>query len=158
IRVWARSADGAHRVAGVDPRCRVVATAEEAVRDADVVCLCTTATEPPVRAEWIAPRTPGTSGGYHPPGGEPDPAPAERGRLFVESRDAFAPPPVGSAELQGLDPASGTELGKVILGLRPGRESLEEITVYKSMGHAMEDVVTAALVYQAALAEGAGTP
>jgi ornithine cyclodeaminase/alanine dehydrogenase-like protein (mu-crystallin family) len=46
----------------------------------------------------------------------------------------------------------------VILGHRPGRESSDQITVYKSMGHAMEDVVTATLVYQAALAEGEGTP
>ena len=81
----------------------------------------------------------------------------ERGRLFVESYDAFAPPPVGSAELQGVDPSIGTELGDVILGRHPGRESPDQITVYKSMGHAMEDVVTASLVYQAALAEGAGT-
>ena len=41
--------------------------------------------------------------------------------------------------------------------MHPGRTSPEQITVYKSMGHAMEDVVTAALVYQAALAEGVGT-
>jgi ornithine cyclodeaminase len=52
----------------------------------------------------------------------------------------------------------GTELGEVILGRHPGRQSPDEITVYKSMGHAMEDVVTATLVYQAALAEGIGTP
>lgn len=157
IRVWARDKQGAERVAAVDERCRVAATAEEAVRDADIVCLCTSATEPPVRADWIAPGTHVTSVGFHPPGGELDRALIERGHLFVESRDAFAPPPVGNAELQGIDPARGTEVGEVILGLRPGRESAEEITVYKSMGHAMEDVVTAGLVYQAALAEGIGT-
>jgi ornithine cyclodeaminase/thiomorpholine-carboxylate dehydrogenase len=122
------------------------------------VCLCTSAQEPPVRAEWIAPGAHVTSVGFNPPGGELDSALIERGRLFVESYDAFAPPPVGSAELQGIDPSIGTELGEVILGRHPGRESLEQITVYKSMGHAMEDVVTATLVYQAALAEGAGTP
>ena len=52
----------------------------------------------------------------------------------------------------------GTELGDVILGRHPGRESPDQITVYKSMGHAMEDVVTATLVYQAALPEDAGKP
>ena len=55
-------------------------------------------------------------------------------------------------------PRIGTELGEVILGRNPGRESSDEITIYKSMGHAVEDVVTATLVYQAALAEGEGTP
>jgi ornithine cyclodeaminase/alanine dehydrogenase-like protein (mu-crystallin family) len=109
-------------------------------------------------ADWIAPGVHVTSVGYHPPGGELDPALIDRGRLFVESRVAFQPPPVGCDELQGRDPTTGTELGEVILGLLPGRESPDEITIYKSMGHAMEDVVTASLVYQAALVEGAGTP
>ena len=157
IRVWSRSPESAARVAAVATRAQVVDTPQEAVREADIVCLCTSAQEPPVRAEWIAPGTHVTSVGFNPPGGELDSALIERGRLFVESYDAFAPPPVGSAELQGLDPAMGTELGDVILGRHPGRESPDQITVYKSMGHAMEDVVTATLVYQAALAEGEGT-
>jgi ornithine cyclodeaminase/alanine dehydrogenase-like protein (mu-crystallin family) len=78
------------------------------------------------------------------------------GSLFVETRAAFSPPPVGCDELQDLDPQSGTELGEVVLGTIPGRTSREQITVYKSMGHAMEDVVTASLVYQAAMDEGLG--
>jgi alanine dehydrogenase len=158
IRVWARSRESAERVAARATRAQVADTPEDAVRDADIVCLCTTAQEPPVLAEWIAPGAHVTSVGYHPPGGELDRALAEQGKLFVESRDAFAPVPVGCWELQGIDPDSATELGEVILGRKPGREDAEEITVYKSMGHAMEDVVTAALVYSAATAEGAGTP
>jgi alanine dehydrogenase len=145
-------------VAAVATRAQVADTPQEAVRDADIVCLCTSAQEPPVLAEWIAPGAHVTSVGFNPPGGELDSALIERGRLFVESYDAFAPPPVGSAELQGLDPSIATELGDVILGRHPGRESPDQITVYKSMGHAMEDVVTATLVYQAALTEGEGTP
>lgn len=159
IRVWSRSRESAERVAAaVAAPSRVFDYAEEAVRNADIVCLCTTAQEPPVLAEWIAQSTHVTSVGYNPPGGELDPALIGRGRLFVETREAFAPPPVGCWELQGLDPMAGTELGEVILGTHPGRESTEEITIYKSMGHAMEDVVTASLVYTAALAEGVGTP
>lgn len=156
IRVWSPSTRSAQRVAAVDERARVVATAEEAVHEADLICLCTNAQEPPVLAEWVSPGAHVTSVGYHPPGGELDRALLGVSRLFVESRAAFAPPPVGSWELQGLDPASGTELGEVILGLAPGRQSAQEITIYKSMGHAMEDVVTAGLVYQSALAEGVG--
>ncbi|MBA3450490.1 MAG: ornithine cyclodeaminase family protein, partial [Chloroflexia bacterium] len=133
------------------------ATAEDAVRGADIICLCTSAQEPPVIAEWIAPGAHVTSVGFNPPGGELDSALIEEGRLFVESYDAFQPAPVGCPELQGRDPATATELGEVISGNAPGRESAEEITMYKSMGHAMEDVVTANLVYQAAVAEGAGT-
>src|SRR5687767_11516513 len=123
IRVWSRSPESAERVAAVATRAQVVESAEEAVRDADIVCLCTSAQEPPVRAEWIAPGAHVTSVGFHPPGGELDPALIACGRLFVETADAFLPPPVGCAELQGLDPDIGTELGEVILDRRPGRES-----------------------------------
>lgn len=156
IRVWSPNPASAARVAATMEIARVSPTPEEAVRDADIICLCTTAQEPPVRADWISPGAHVTSVGYHPPGGELDPALLATGSLFVETRAAFEPPPVGCDELQGLDPLSGTELGEVVLGSRPGRLTPDEITIYKSMGHAMEDVVTAALVYQAALAEGLG--
>lgn len=156
IRVWSPNPASAARVAAAYEGARVLSTPEDAVRDADIICLCTTAQEPPVRAEWVAPGTHVTSVGYHPPGGELDAALLSAGSLFVETRAAFEPPPVGCDELQGLDPRNGAELGEVVLGTRPGRTSPEQITIYKSMGHAMEDVVTAALVYQAALAEGVG--
>src|SRR5207302_9933998 len=71
-------------------------------------------------------------------------------------RDAFKPYPGGAHELQGLDPAAATELGEVIAGTRPGRTSPEQLTVYKSMGHAVEDAVAADLVYRAARAAGVG--
>jgi ornithine cyclodeaminase/thiomorpholine-carboxylate dehydrogenase len=69
----------------------------------------------------------------------------------VESKVAFNAPPVGCSELQGLDPNFGTELGEMLLGQQPGRRSETETTIYKSMGHAMEDLVAANLVYRKAL-------
>ncbi|HVY42428.1 MAG TPA: ornithine cyclodeaminase family protein, partial [Hyphomicrobiaceae bacterium] len=69
---------------------------------------------------------------------------------------AFSAPPVGCAELQGLDPQRGIEVGELLSGLRPGRTSAEQITVYKSMGNAMEDMVVANLVYQRAKQQGVG--
>lgn len=158
LRIWSRNPASAERVAdAAGVIATILPTAREAVEGADIVCLCTTAQEPPVLADWIAPGTHVTSVGYHPPGGELDPNLIPRGRLFVESRVAFEPPPVGCWELQHVDPGLGTELGDVVTGARPGRASPEQITIYKSMGHAMEDVVTASLVYQAALARGIGT-
>ena len=62
----------------------------------------------------------------------------------------------GCAELKGMDAAAGAELGEVLLGTKPGRQSAEEITVYKAMGHAMEDLVAAQIVYDLAAAAGAG--
>ena len=59
-------------------------------------------------------------------------------------------------ELQGLDPDSATELGEILAGTREGRSSSEQITIYKSMGHAVEDAAAAGLVYRRALEDGAG--
>jgi len=96
-----------------------------------------------------------TSVGSNPSGPELDADTVRNGRLFVESRFAFSPPPSGSAELAGLDPTIATELGELIDGAE-GRRSEEEVTVYKSMGHAVEDAAAARLVYDRALREGAG--
>jgi ornithine cyclodeaminase/alanine dehydrogenase-like protein (mu-crystallin family) len=69
---------------------------------------------------------------------------------------AFAPPPAGCTELAGLDLNMGTELGEILLGRRPGRQSADALTVYKAMGHACEDLAAASLVYRRAKQEGVG--
>ena len=129
---------------------------EVAVREADVIALTTGAPEPVIRAEWVKPGAHVSSVGYHPPSGELPRELAERGHLFVETRAAFAPPPVGCAELAGLDPEEGTELGELMAGTKPGRRSAEEITVYKAMGHIVEDAVAAELAHRRALERGVG--
>ncbi|HZC06099.1 MAG TPA: ornithine cyclodeaminase family protein [Ktedonobacterales bacterium] len=154
IRITSHHLSHAEDLAATDARARAVASAEEAVRGADVVCLCTKATEPVIRRDWIAPGAHITSVGY--PGGELDPQLIAEGRLFVETRLAFEGPPVGCAELAGLDPSMGTELGEVLLGWGLGRQSDEEFTVYKAMGHACEDLAAASVVYQRANQEGIG--
>jgi alanine dehydrogenase len=157
IRVSSSRYEDAERVAAADPRARAVRTAEEAVRGADVVALTTHAAHPVIEPGWIAPGTHVTSIGYRPPEGELPRELARTGRLFVETREAFAPPPVGCSELQGLDPASGTELGEVLLGRAAGRAGDDDVTVYKAMGHVAEDIAAAELVYAAARRERAGT-
>jgi len=129
---------------------------QQAVSNADVVCLCTSSLEPVIKSEWLKEGTHITSVGYRPPGGELPRDLVENSHIFVESKVAFSPPPVGSAELQGLSPESGTELGEVLLKQAAGRRSEKETTIYKSMGHAMEDLVAANLVYQKALELGLG--
>lgn len=158
IRVASRSAASARQLAAADPRARVVDSFEAAVRGAHVVALCTHSPAPVIRREWVAPGAHITSVGYSAPHGELDRALAEAANLFVESRAAaFMPPPAGCMELAGMDPDRATEIGEVLLGVRPGRRSADEITVYKSMGHAVEDLAAAALVYRAALAKGVGS-
>jgi len=157
IRVSSSRYEDAERVAAADPRAVAVETAEEAVRGADVVALTTHAARPVIEPGWVAPGAHVTSIGYRPPEGELPRELARTGHLFVETREAFEPAPVGCSELQGLDPASGTELGEVLLGRAAGRTGDDEITVYKAMGHVAEDIAAAELVYAAARRDGAGT-
>jgi ornithine cyclodeaminase/thiomorpholine-carboxylate dehydrogenase len=154
IRVSSLIYEDAERLAATDPRARAVST-EQAVRGADVVALATHAAQPVIEPGWIAPGTHVSSVGYRPPEGELPRELIARGRLFVETREAFAPPPVGCAELAGLDPAGATELGEVLLGRADGRRG-DELTVYKAMGHVAEDIAAAELVYEAARREQAG--
>lgn len=156
IRVASRTVQHARELAALHPRARVVDTFEEAVRGAHVVCCCTDAREPILRRTWLADGCHVTSvGGTFGP--EVDPDTVADARVFVESRTATAgPPPTGTFELAGRDPASVTEIGEVLAGLAPGRRDESELTLYKSMGHAVEDCATARLVLERALAEGVG--
>lgn len=156
VRIAGTSAAEAERLAAEHPRARPVDDLEADVRSSDVVALATNASEPVIGPEWISPGTHVTSVGYRPPGGELPPTLAASASLFVETRRAFEPTPVGCAELQGLDPAAATELGEAIAGDRPGRRSADELTVYKSMGHVVEDSVAAQLAFRAAEARGVG--
>ena len=155
IRIASPSGKG-RKLSASYPHPRVVSSNEEAVRGADVICLCTDSSAPVIQWDWVNPGAHITSVGYAAPGGELPKEAIERGRLFVETRRAFEPAPVGCAELAGQRPERGTELGEVISGRMPGRLSDDEITVYKSMGHAVEDLVGANLVYREATRRGGG--
>ncbi len=135
----------------------VAETFEDAVRGADVVCLCTDSPESVIAREWLTPGVHVTSVGYAGQGGELGQDVVRAGLLVVESRVALEPPPAGADELQGLEPEDVVELGEILSGAHPGRTSEDEITVYKSMGHASEDAVAARLVYEHARAKGLGT-
>lgn len=125
---------------------------EEAVRGADVVAATTAAAEPVVRREWLDEGTHVTSVGYNPPGSELDPEIVRSAALVcVESREsALGAPPAGAAELSGVSPDAVVELGELASGSRPGRGSAREITLYKSVGVAVQDLAAAALVLQEA--------
>jgi len=130
---------------------------EAAVRGADVVAAATHSAEPVVRAEWVAPGTHVSSVGYNSPGSELDPALVREATIVVESRDSsFAPPPGGAPELADVDRASVAELGELVSGKRRGRATPVEITLYKSVGVAVQDLAAAALVLAAAKARNVG--
>lgn len=125
------------------------ATAEEAVRGADVVVVATSATSPILQGEWVLPGAHiNAVGATRPNWRELDDSLLVRAKLYVESREA-------AGKESGDVIAAGkifAELGEVIAGAKAGRETDDEITLYKSVGVAIEDVATAALVYERALA------
>ncbi|HXY81020.1 MAG TPA: ornithine cyclodeaminase family protein [Gaiellaceae bacterium] len=133
------------------------ASFEDAVRGADVVAATTHSSEPVVRLDWVAAGTHVGSVGFAAPGFELDPELVRAATIVVESRaSAFAPSPAGAPELAGIEPASVAELGELVAGTRPGRASPDEITLYKSVGVAVQDLAAAALVLSAARERGTG--
>jgi alanine dehydrogenase len=156
IQICSLELEHAECLASLDPKARAVRDAKTAIERSDVVCLATHSAAPVIETDWVQRGTHVSSVGYHPPDGELPRALAHDCRLFVETRDAFAAPPVGCAELSGIEAAHGTTLGDVVNDRQKGRTSDSDITVYKAMGIAMEDMVAANLAYRSARRSGGG--
>jgi ornithine cyclodeaminase/alanine dehydrogenase-like protein (mu-crystallin family) len=156
IQICSLEFDHAERMARLHPQAHAERDVRRAVERSDLVCLATHAAEPVIEAAWVKPGTHVSSVGYHPPEGELPPALARDHRLFVETADAFAPAPVGCSELRGLTASDGTPLGDVVNDPRRGRANSLEVTVYKAMGIAMEDMVAANLAFRRAQRSGLG--
>jgi ornithine cyclodeaminase/alanine dehydrogenase-like protein (mu-crystallin family) len=156
INVCSLRLEDAQKLAARSEVAHATAELEAAVRESDVVCLATHSATAVIRPEWVRRGAHVSSIGYHPPHGELPKELAKGHRLFVETLDAFQPTPVGCGELAGVDASAATTLGALALGRKAGRRSDDEITVYKAMGVAMEDMVAANLAYQKAKREGGG--
>lgn len=139
---------------------------EDAVRSADIVCAVTHADQPVVRREWLSPGTHINSVGYNTSGGgEVDTATVRDALVVVESRaSALAPPPSGAVELRlaiergEFSPEQiHAELGELVAGDAKGRSDDSQLTLYKSVGVAVQDAAAAALVLRVAHERGAGT-
>jgi ornithine cyclodeaminase len=144
----------------------VAPTIEDAVRSADIVCATTHAAAPVVRRAWLQPGVHVNSVGYNTAGaGEVDGDTIRDAIVVVESREAvLAPAPSGAVELRlaieaGLVAADciHAEIGEIVAGLAEGRRDAKSITLYKSVGVAVQDAAAARLVLHAAAARGSGT-
>jgi thiomorpholine-carboxylate dehydrogenase len=120
------------------------ASAEEAVRGADVIVVATSATTPVLLGQWLSPGVHiNAVGATRPDWRELDDDTLRHSRIYVESREA-------AMKESGDVIAAGhvyAEIGEVVAGSKRGRESGEEITLFKSVGVAVEDIVAASLVY-----------
>jgi alanine dehydrogenase len=147
VRVWSpRRAVAFAEEHGV----RAAASVEEAVRGADVVVTATTSPTPVLLGEWLSPGTHiNAVGAPRPDWRELDDEVLRRAKVYVDSREA-------AMKESGDVIAAGevfAEIGEVAAGTKPGRQSEEEVTLFKSLGLAVEDVATAELVHCKALGD-----
>ena len=136
--------------------------AEQAVRDSDLVATVSTAKEPVLKMEWLRSGAHINAVGSHRPDlREIDGATLSASKVVVDSREAIMAEcgdvllaiKENSFSEQGIH----AEIGEVLAGTKSGRSSAAEITLYKSVGIAIQDVATAQLVYRKALQRQVGT-
>jgi ornithine cyclodeaminase/alanine dehydrogenase-like protein (mu-crystallin family) len=167
VRAWSRSpervrafAKRAGRSLGLEVE--AAGSAQEAVQGADLVCTVTSSREPVLKGEWLAPGAHVNAvGASLATARELDTAAVARAGFFVDRResalneagDFLIPRREGAID----DRHIRGELGELLLGSCRGRQSESEVTVFKSLGLAVEDVAAARLIYDNAIAAGAGT-
>jgi ornithine cyclodeaminase/alanine dehydrogenase-like protein (mu-crystallin family) len=160
VRVWSRTEEHARALAE-EAGATAVETAEEALRGADVVCATTSSREPVVRLEWLAPGAHVNAvGASIPTARELDTATMAAASLFVDRRESTLNES-GDYLLAAEEGAIGpdhirAELGELLTGSAKGRTSADELTVFKSLGIAVEDLAAAEHVYARAREAGAG--
>ena len=144
------------------PEIRVVEGAEEASAGADVVCTVTASRDPVLRGEWLRPGAHVNAvGASIPAARELDTAAVRGARLFVDRResalneagDILIPMREGAIAADHIV----AELGEVLIGKSPGRRSPDEVTLFKSLGIAVEDLACAHFLADEARRAGAGT-
>lgn len=160
IRAWSPNAARLQQfVAGRNVR--ACESAESAIRDADVVVLATASHTPVIDDAWVAPGTHVVAvGACRPTHRETDARLVARALVVVDSR-AAAMQEAGDILLAIEDGLISpghihAELGEVASGAKAGRQNSEQVTLFKSLGLAIEDVVFAGLAYRRALAAGCG--
>lgn len=167
IKLYSPSGNSARRLKEeLEPEVKIkiepVKTAEEAARGADLLVTATTAPEPILNSSWLKPGAHINAIGSHRPDlREIDAVTMKRAKVFVDSREATMAE-CGDVLLAIKEGAiaerhASVEIGEVLAGKKPGRTTPEEITLYKSVGIAVQDVATAQLVYQKALEKKVGT-
>ena len=166
IRVWSRSVERRERFAGkarqkFNLAVELADSAESCVRGADLICTVTSSRDPVLRGAWISEGAHVNAvGAALPAARELDTEAVARSRLYVDRRDSALAEagelliPMSEGVLNA-DHIRG-ELGGVLMGADPGRESPRDLTVFKSLGLAIEDLAAARHIYEKGVALGTG--
>ncbi|HET6624089.1 MAG TPA: ornithine cyclodeaminase family protein [Gaiellaceae bacterium] len=161
IRVWSRSEDAAAQLAG-EVGATVAPSVDAALFGAEVVCTTTAATEPIVEKRWLASGAHVNAvGSCFPTTRELDTETVAHSSFFTDRRESCLNE-AGDFILAAAEGAVGpdhirAELGEVLAGMHPGREHEDELTVFESLGIAVEDLASAELVVRRARERGVGT-
>jgi ornithine cyclodeaminase len=161
IRIWSRSEDAAAQLAG-EVGGTVAPSVDAALFGAEVVCTTTAATEPIVEKRWLASGAHVNAvGSCFPTTRELDTETVAHSSFFTDRRESCLNE-AGDFILAAAEGAVGpehilAELGEVLAGMHPGREHEDELTVFESLGIAVEDLASAELVVRRARERGVGT-
>lgn len=167
VRVACRNSEHAEQLAGeMQPKfsfpIEPVGTNEEAVRGADLIVTATSSMEPVINKDWISPGAHVNAIGTHSPNSrEIDGATMAASRIFVDRRESALHESgdyLLAAKEGFVSPENiAGEIGELLIGATAGRTSATEITLFKSLGLAIEDVVSADYVYRKVLSHDSGT-
>jgi ornithine cyclodeaminase len=166
VRVWSRDAEHARQFAEREALLHgipitLAATVQEAVAEAEIINTTTAATEPILNGEWIAPGTHVNAiGSSVPSARELDTVAVGKARLYVDRRESTLNE-AGDFLLAKKEGAIGDdhivgEIGDLLLGNVEGRRTSDEITLFKSLGLAVEDLAAANHIYKKAVEVNAG--
>jgi len=166
VRVWSRDTEGAEAFAEREGRrlgisIETASSARGAVKGADIICTTTGAKEPILAGEWLSPGAHVNAvGACFPTARELDTDAVRRSRFYVDCRESTLNE-AGDFLIPRREGAIGDdhivgEIGDVVLGKVEGRRSPEEITVFKSLGIAIEDLASAHHIYKKAVASDRG--
>jgi alanine dehydrogenase len=166
VRIWSRNAEHATALAAELRRrfgfpIEAAPSAEAAVREADIVATVTASPEPILQRAWLKEGVHiNAVGSSIPTSREIDTATMVAARLFVDRRESALAEAGDLLIAMGEGAVKGdhvqAELGEVIIGKNPGRRSPRELTLFKSLGLAVEDVASAAYIARRARETGTG--
>jgi ornithine cyclodeaminase/alanine dehydrogenase-like protein (mu-crystallin family) len=161
IRVWSRTEENAQRLAESDERAHTVGSVDEAVAGADIVCTTTASTEPVLTGSQLGPGMHVNAVGSSVPfARELDSAALARSRIFVDRRESTFNESgdfLMARDDGSIDEADVVaEVGEVIVGSHLGRGSDDDVTLFISLGLAVEDLAAGDLVYRRAMESGKG--
>lgn len=161
LRIWSRTPAHAEALA-LEAHALVCGSIEEALDGAEVVCTCTSSRDPIVRRAWLAPGAHVNAvGSSVPTARELDADLIAASTLFVDRRESTVNESgdyLAAVEEAGIGPDHiRAELGELLVGSATGRRDGAELTVFKSLGLAVEDLAAAALCVERARERGVGT-